>query len=100
TELLGVCMDDAAKYGHGRVRVAADMQPAGLRLIIEDDGPGFPDTPQGQLLERGVRADTRREGQGLGLAVAAEIVRSYTGTIELSTGASGGGCVTIVLPAA
>src|SRR5699024_10721477 len=84
TELLGVCMDNAAKYGRSQVHVSADMQPAGLRLVIDDNGPGFPEMPQGQLLERGVRADTRREGQGLGLAVAAEIVRSYTGTIELS----------------
>lgn len=100
TELLGVCMDNAAKYGGGNVHVSAYMEASGLHLIIDDNGPGFPEESRHQLLERGVRADTTREGQGLGLAVAAEIVRSYTGTLELSSNDNDGGRVIIVLPTA
>lgn len=101
TELLGNLMDNAAKYGGGgRVRVQADALPAGLRLVVDDYGDGFPDGFGPQLLERGVRADTSREGQGLGLAVAAEIVRAYTGEIELSTNPAGGARVIVILPSA
>lgn len=97
TELLGVCMDNAAKYGGGWVGVSATVSNASLRLLIDDDGPGFPAASR-QLLQRGVRADSTREGQGLGLAVAAEIVRSYTGTLQLERNGNGGGRVRIVLP--
>src|SRR5699024_954591 len=100
TELLGVCMDNAAKYGNGHVHVAAATTAEGLRIVIDDDGPGFPDQSRRDLLERGARADTTREGQGLGLAVAADIVRSYTGRLELHTNDHGGGRVVIVLPSA
>ncbi len=98
TELLGNLMDNAAKYGGGRVQVHAEAVAAGLRLVVDDDGDGFPDGPGLDLLERGVRADTTREGQGLGLAVAAEIVRSYTGDIELESNSDDGARVAVLLP--
>ena len=53
---------------------------------------------QRRLLERGVRADSNHEGQGLGLAVAAEIVRSYNGTIELGRADNGGARVIVRIP--
>lgn len=98
TELLGVVMDNACKYGNGRVVVGAQRANNALSLWIDDNGPGFGDNSTHTLLERGVRADTSREGQGLGLAVAAEIVRSYTGQIELRSGSLKGGRVAIRLP--
>lgn len=100
TEVLGNLMDNAAKYGGSRVRVYGEAVAAGLRLVVDDEGDGFPDGVGAQLLERGVRADTSREGQGLGLAVAAEIVNSYTGKIELTGNPAGGARVVVLLPAA
>ena len=99
TELLGTLMDNAAKYGDGEVDVRAETQGSDLYLQIDDNGRGFGDGSTERLLERGVRADTSREGQGLGLAVAAEIVRSYTGDITLTHCEKGGARVEIVLPA-
>lgn len=97
TELLGNLMDNAAKYGRGEVSVGAASRDNDLHLWIDDNGDGFGEDSQ-RLLERGVRADTSREGQGLGLALAAEIVRSYTGKIEL-TRCESGGRVKVVIPA-
>ncbi|MBS62936.1 ATP-binding protein [Salinisphaera sp.] len=99
TELLGTLMDNAAKYGDGEVEVRAGMRDGDLYLQIDDNGAGFGEGSTERLLERGVRADTSREGQGLGLAVAAEIVRSYTGDITLTRCEKGGARVEIVLPA-
>lgn len=99
TELLGTLMDNAAKYGDGEVDVHAETRGSDLLLRIDDNGRGFGRGSIEHLLERGVRADTSREGQGLGLAVAAEIVRSYTGDIELTHCDNGGARVDIVLPA-
>src|SRR5699024_2543339 len=91
TELLGTLMDNAAKYGGGWVHVSADLHTGELRLHIDDNGNGFPEDCMHELLERGVRVDSTHEGQGLGLAVAAEIVRSYAGTIDLTSNDQGGG---------
>lgn len=98
TELLGNLMDNAAKYGGGRVIVGAARNDEKLCLWVDDNGSGFGDGATRRLLERGVRADTSREGQGLGLAVAAEIVHSYAGEIELTRSANGGGRVRVCIP--
>ena len=90
---------DTAKYGDGEVDVRAETRDGDLHMQIDDNGRGFGEGSTERLLERGVRADTSREGQGLGLAVAAEIVRSYTGDIILTRCEKGGARVEIVLPA-
>lgn len=99
TEILGNLLDNAAKYGAGRVRISARRRGHAVQLLIEDNGAGFPADKQNSLLERGVRADTRREGQGIGLALTAEIIHAYDGTIELASRAGGGAQVKLVLPA-
>ncbi len=64
---------------------------------MEDDGPGFPDEAE-LLLERGTRADSREEGQGLGLAAVREIVGAYGGELLLQRSrVLGGACVTVRL---
>ncbi len=99
TELLGTLMDNAAKYGKDRVIVDARRSNKGLlSLWVDDNGPGFGESQPQRLLERGVRADSTREGQGLGLAVAAEIVHSYNGEIELTESELGGGRVLVRIP--
>jgi two-component system sensor histidine kinase PhoQ len=98
TELLGTVMDNAAKYGRGQVVVDAERSRDALWLWIDDNGPGFGEGSNTALLERGVRADSTREGQGLGLAVAAEIVRSYNGDLHLVDSTLGGARVEIRIP--
>lgn len=99
TELLGTLMDNAAKYGKDLVMVDAQREPDDtLSLWVDDNGPGFGEYKPQQLLERGVRADSSREGQGLGLSMAAEIVHSYNGEIELTSSDMGGGRVLITIP--
>lgn len=100
TEILGNLLDNAAKYGRERVLLQARTDGDSAELTIDDDGDGFPADARERLLERGVRADTRREGQGIGLAVTAEIVRAYNGDIHLERADDGGGRVRLRLPAA
>lgn len=103
-ELLGNLLDNAYKYCHRRLRLVMEEVPGparpGLRLVIEDDGPGFPPGMEQTLLKRGMRADERVEGQGIGLAVAQEIALACQGSLALAGSALGGSRVTVELPGA
>ncbi|MGF1642484.1 MAG: ATP-binding protein [Thiotrichales bacterium] len=92
-ELLGNLLDNAAKYGRHRVWVGGDGQRPDA-LCIDDDGPGFPAAAQ-RLLERGARADSRQSGQGIGLAVALDIVRAYGAELHLTNSPLGGARVIV-----
>jgi two-component system sensor histidine kinase PhoQ len=98
-ELLGNLLDNACKYGKGKVRISASRERNRITLAIEDNGSGFPDDTT-HLLERGIRADTRQEGQGLGLGSVKDIVDAYEGRITLERSpALGGGRVVLTLSA-
>lgn len=96
-ELLGNLLDNAAKYGRSRIRISAQAQRNRVTLIVEDDGSGFPEAPE-HLLQRGVRADNQTQGQGIGLAAVAEILKAYEGRIALERSETlGGARVTLTL---
>lgn len=98
TEIFGNLLDNAAKYGGRHVRISGERVSGAAIITIADDGEGFPTDAAEALLERGARADTRRNGQGIGLAVTAEIVRAYHGTITLGSTGDHGGRVRLQLP--
>lgn len=96
-EIMGNLMDNACKYSRGRVRVAAEQGGADeLALAVEDDGPGIPGDRRDAILGRRVRGDTRMEGQGIGLAVVADIVSGYGGSVEIAGSDSLGGARVVV----
>lgn len=96
-ELLGNLIDNACKWCRGRVSIHASMERRSLRIVIEDDGPGFPDSAE-TLLPRGQRADQRKPGQGLGLAAVVELVALYEGSVIMHRSSMGGAGVTVTIP--
>jgi two-component system sensor histidine kinase PhoQ len=96
-ELLGNLLENAFKYGRGKVSVSAENRN-GLLLIIEDDGPGIPAAAWPQVLRRGQRADENSTGQGIGLTVSREIVSLYGGSLEAGKSAAGGLKLTLFFP--
>lgn len=97
-ELVGNLMENAFKHARQRVRVQARKTPEAVTLDVDDDGGGFADGTRDQLLRRGVRADERHSGDGIGLAVVSEIVAQYGGRIHLGRAPLGGARVRVVLP--
>lgn len=100
-EVLGNVLDNAFKYGRGQVRISAtpvNDASTGIEIVIEDDGPGISPEKQEFVLQRGARADTLVQGQGIGLAVVTDIVSSYDGTIEVATSDLGGARIIMRLP--
>jgi two-component system, OmpR family, sensor histidine kinase PhoQ len=94
-ELLGNVLDNACKYGSARVLLDIQSMAGPLVITVEDDGPGIADAARQSVLTRGLRLDSRQAGQGIGLAVVAEIVDRYGGEIEIGSSVLGGVKVTV-----
>jgi len=91
-EVVGNLLDNAFKYGRRQVMVTALTSDARRRLllVIEDDGNGLEQGQIEQILNRGTRLDEATEGQGIGLAVVADIVRAYNIELTFGRGQAGG----------
>jgi signal transduction histidine kinase len=103
-EIIGNLMENAAKYGGGSVFVTIDAEPDDLQFCevwIEDDGPGIPEEERERIFDRGARLDTEKPGTGLGLAIVRDVVRIYSGDVELDESEDLGGLlVKLKLPRA
>ncbi len=102
-EMLGNLVENAAKYGGGRVFVT--VEPAGdtmACILVEDDGPGIPAEQHDTLFTRGTRLDTTgKPGTGLGLAIVRDVAEIYGGKVALGESEDLGGLmVTLSLPVA
>ncbi len=103
-ELLGNIMDNAYKWGKSNVRyksivnVATDAVHNGLIIEIHDDGPGIAKEERKAVFQRGARVDQHTPGQGIGLAVAREIIERYNGELTIDTSALGGTLITASFP--
>ena len=98
-------VDNAMKYGPQgqRIRVTGERAGDTIRIAVEDEGPGIPRSARDRLFEPyerlGRDSTSERTGSGLGLAVAAQIVRACNGTIRIEDGRVGARIV-VSLPAA
>jgi signal transduction histidine kinase len=102
-EMLGNLVENAAKYGNGRVFVTVDPPAKGMVCVqIEDDGPGIARAEREELFTRGKRLDTTgKPGTGLGLAIVRDVAQIYGGTVSLAESEDLGGLmVTLSLPEA
>ncbi len=101
-EMLGNLVENAAKYGGGRVFVTVEPAAGGFaEILIEDDGPGIAKAQRDELFARGARLDTTgKEGTGLGLAIVRDVAEIYGGSVSLGSSEDLGGLlVTLSLPA-
>ena len=78
-EILGNIIDNAFKWCDRQVvvtvlEVEGRRKRSAVKLVIEDDGPGVPEDKKAQILQRGVRADEKTPGWGIGLSIVTEIV--------------------------
>jgi two-component system sensor histidine kinase PhoQ len=99
-ELLGNVIDNACKAAQGQVRLTVAKELATLTIDIEDDGPGIPQGKREVLLSRGMRLDSYTEGQGIGMAVVADLVAAYQGQLEIQDSELGGAKISLRFPQA
>jgi two-component system NtrC family sensor kinase len=85
----------------GQVTIRARATDSGgVRIEVEDDGPGISPAVRDRLFEPFVTTKEVGEGTGLGLAVCRGLVESVGGEIGVDTGLEKGARFYVVLPAA
>ena len=101
-EMVGNLIENAAKYGGGRVFVTVEPKNGFVDILVEDDGPGIPEERRGELFIRGARLDTTgKPGTGLGLAIVRDVAEIYGGKIHLEESEDLGGLLArLSLPSA
>jgi signal transduction histidine kinase len=79
-QVLGVLLDNAVTHGRGTVTVAVREAPGAVAVDVADEGPGVHD-PENALFAG--QAD-RRDGHGIGLALARRLVEAEQGRLTLT----------------
>jgi len=81
-----------------RILLRTDNARDGVRLTIQDNGPGFPEAMMSRVFEPYVT--TKAKGTGLGLAIVKKIVEEHSGSIAIVNLPSCGASVAVTLPLA
>ena len=102
-QVIEQLVDNAAKYAAGgHVSVAVSMAGAAVRLDVCDDGPGIRPEDVERVFapfSRGAAA-SGKDGYGLGLYLARNIVVAHGGQLKVGRTSRSGTCMTMTLPAA
>jgi len=92
---------NSLKYAK-KVKISQELNKNYLNYIIEDDGPGIPDTEYENVFKPFYKIDKGRSDSkssvGLGLSISSDIIRSHGGYISLDKSKMGGLRVKISLP--
>lgn len=89
-QVLANLLSNAIRYAGSRIHIRAFQADAdggirGVRIVVEDDGPGIPEEEREKVFRRFYRRDKSRSrdtgGSGLGLAICRRIVLDHGGSI-------------------
>ncbi|WP_163870103.1 ATP-binding protein [Myxococcus eversor] len=80
----------------GRVRLNVEPVEGGVRLVVEDEGPGIPDVDPRRVFEPFFL--TRANGRGLGLAIVKRVVLAHGGQVRARGREKRGARFEVVLP--
>jgi two-component system OmpR family sensor kinase len=104
TQLLWILLDNAVKFtgDDGQIWVAVTQRGDQVQLTVADNGSGLPSGAEQRIFDRFYRADPSRSGggAGLGLAIAAWIVREHLGSVVAANNDRNGATFSVELPAA
>jgi signal transduction histidine kinase len=79
-------VDNAERYVSHTLYVAVKSTGAGVELIVDNDGPPIPPDKSLEVFQRFSRLDDARNcktpGNGLGLAIVAEIMNAHGGSVR------------------
>ena len=104
TQAIVILLDNAIKYsGDGsRIQVQGSSGKRTGRLSVRDEGPGIRAAALSHIFERFYQVDSShaKQGFGLGLPIAKQIVEQQHGTLSVKSSPGQGSTFTITLPLA
>jgi two-component system sensor histidine kinase TctE len=93
-ELIGNLVDNAIRYNHrgGTVWLRVVTLPHSRRVVVEDDGPGIPESMRADVFKRFRRLERDRTeaGSGLGLAIVKVLADALEADVRIGDGQRGG----------
>lgn len=89
-------VDGTAPIKKPEILVHTSFNESTIKLMVKDNGQGFPAAIISHAYEPYVT--TKAHGTGLGLAIVKKMVDEHAGQIKIENNATGGACVTILLP--
>lgn len=84
-EVLGNILENSYRFANNYIIFSIVECSEGFNVYIENDGDTLPENKINSVFQRGVRADEKNPGTGIGLAVCEEIISSYGGHIGFHT---------------
>jgi len=86
-------VENAVAYGR-KADVQLESKEGAYEIVVDDDGPGIPETDQARVFEPFVRLESSRNvetgGTGLGLTLVKAIAEGHGGAVLLENRAGGG----------
>ncbi|WP_245733183.1 ATP-binding protein [Lentzea jiangxiensis] len=100
--VLGNLVDnavDAVETG-GTVRVLVRSSASGVRVVVDDDGPGVAESQRGRIFDLGVSSKDAQgaHGRGIGLALVSRVVTRRSGRVAITDSELGGASFDVWLP--
>lgn len=98
--LLNNLVDNALRYtpAGGRVDVLLLERANALHVVVQDTGPGIPESEQGRVFNRFHRiAGAGAEGSGLGLAIVKNVADRHGASVGMRPGPTGSGLMVSVI---
>ncbi|GGU35428.1 histidine kinase [Lentzea flava] len=96
--VLGNLVDnavDAVETG-GIVRVLVRSSDRGVRMVVDDDGPGVAESQRGRIFDLGV--SSKDADRGIGLALVSRVVTRRSGRVAITDSELGGASFDVWLP--
>ena len=102
-QVLSILLDNARNHtpAPGKIELELTVHRKNVQICVSDTGPGVPDDEKRRIFERFYRSEKSRSHRGhfgLGLSIAAEIVKKHNGRIWVQDATIGGAEFVVELP--
>lgn len=99
-EIVGNYIDNAITHSPKgtRITVVARRVPAGVEIVVSDQGPGMSEEDRARAFDRFWRGRSDTRGTGLGLAIVAQLAANLGSHVELRSGGPVGLDAVLMIP--
>ncbi|MGH8199392.1 MAG: ATP-binding protein [Steroidobacteraceae bacterium] len=93
---------NSVRYAKREVAVTFRRDTSGYELLVEDDGPGIPESDRERVFDSFVQLERdthkKKKGYGLGLAIVKRVMEWHHGRVSIASSMLGGARVCVTWP--